>query len=64
MLTVRSPKILPDAYETESEHNCQTWHHRSPDGLKCLHGFVLLPHEVPTARLRADRIPTGASADA
>lgn len=58
-----SNTFLPDEHETETGHRCCTWHNYSGPGVKCLHGLVLLPHEIPIARLRADRIQTLAGSD-
>lgn len=43
-------------YETAAGHRCDTWHSHGSAGLECAHGYVILPHEAPLARLRADRV--------
>ena len=43
--------------ETASGHRCNTWRHQHGAAAKeCAHGFVLLAHEIPLARLRAERV--------
>jgi hypothetical protein len=54
--------FLPDAYETETNHRCRQWHHHGSAGLECVHGQVVLRHEIRTARLRAQRVPVPAAA--
>jgi hypothetical protein len=59
MATVTSSSVLPDAHETETGHRCSTWHNRgAAGGITCQHRFILLPHEVHVAKLRADRVST------
>jgi hypothetical protein len=54
--------FLPDAYETEAGHNCRLWHRHGSAGLECVHGSVVLRHEIRAAKLRAQRVPTPAVA--
>lgn len=42
--------------ETASGHRCNAWRYHPGSGVECVHGFVVWPHELGLARLRAERI--------
>ena len=51
--------------ETAAGHRCNTWKHQhGTAGQECAHGFVLWAHEIPLARLRAERVPQPHSEEA
>lgn len=58
-LTAEAPPQVGSApmYETQAAHRCNTWRFHGNAGMECAYGHVILPGDVPTAKLRAERIP-------
>ena len=57
-MTAAAPLHVGSApmYRTQGGHRCNTWRSHGSAGMECAHGHVILPDDVATAKLRAERI--------